>query len=96
MLIFLLICIIVLICSIAYLYIKLKSEKENKRKIEVEKLKLEKEKFSEKDLKFIEFTVDMYIKYSKEFGIHSNDQHEYIIGELERIKRQYLDEKMDN
>lgn len=96
MLIFLLICIIVLICSIAYLYIKLKKEREDKLKIELEKQKLENEKFSENDLKFIEFSVDMYIKYSKEFGIHSAEQHDYIIGELERIKQQYLNEKLDN
>lgn len=51
---------------------------------------LEKKEISQKDLQFLEFTVDMYIKYAKELDIHSGDQHEYIVKELERIRSKYL------
>jgi hypothetical protein len=42
---------------------------------------------SKKDLEFLEFAADMYIKYSHELKIHSKEQHEFIIAELERIRK---------
>lgn len=42
---------------------------------------------SKKDLEFLEFAADMYIKYSYELKIHSKEQHEFIIAELERIRK---------
>lgn len=85
----LLVFIIILASCCAYLYIKI-------RNLKLDKLKLEDEKISDNDLKFIEFTVEMYIKYSKEFGIHSEQQHEYIVKELERIRTKYLTKQIDN
>lgn len=83
MVIILLVCIITLIGGCIYLFLKLSKEK---KKI----VKLENEKISSKDLQFIEFTVDMYIKYAKDLDICSKEQHEYIVKELERIREQYL------
>ncbi len=75
--------IVVLVGSIIYLYLKFSNEKKIRTK-------LEKEKISTKDLKFIDFTIEMYIKYSKDLDIHSGEQHDYIIKELERIREKYF------
>lgn len=82
-------CILILLVGVIYLYWKYSNEKKLK-------INLEQKKIPEKDLKFIEFTVDMYIKYSKDLDIHSAEQHDYIVKELERIREQYLqNEKLD-
>lgn len=80
--------ILVLVLGIIYLYYKLINEKKIR-------IKLEKEKIPDNDLKFIDFTIDMYIKYSKDLDIHSGEQHEYIIKELERIRDQHLTNEKD-
>lgn len=88
--------VVILLCIAAIVFqyisakkkIKLLEEKFIELKKQFDELK-EKE-ISKKDLQFLEFTVDMYIKYSKDLNIHSKDQHEYIVGELERIRNKYL------
>jgi predicted Holliday junction resolvase-like endonuclease len=80
---FLLVLVIILTGSVIYTYFQYIAEK--KRRI-----KLEEDKISTKDLQFIEFTVDMYIKYAQELDIHSKEQHEYIVKQLERIRKKYL------
>jgi hypothetical protein len=45
---------------------------------------------NKKDKEFIEFTIDMYIQYSKELNIHSPQQHEKIIDQLSMIKNKYF------
>lgn len=40
----------------------------------------------DKDKDFIEFAIDMYIKYAPELNIHDEKKHEIIVGELEKIK----------
>lgn len=61
-----------------------------RRKIDLDLQEMFKQKISDKDLKFLDFTVDMYIKYAKELDIYSEHQHEYIVTELERIRTSYL------
>lgn len=46
---------------------------------------------SKKEKEFIEFAINMYIKYAEELGITSPEQHEYLVKELEKIKKLYLD-----
>ena len=46
---------------------------------------------SKKEKEFIEFAVNMYIKYAEELEITSPEQHEYLVSELEKIKKRYLD-----
>lgn len=50
-------------------------------------LSKEAELLSKKDLQFLEFTADMYIKYAKDLKIHSPEQHEFIVAELEKIRK---------
>lgn len=78
----------VLVGGIIYLYYKLSNEKKIRAKLEENKIPL-------KDLKFIDFTVDMYIKYSKDLDIHSGEQHDYIITELERIREEHFKNEKD-
>jgi len=80
---FLLVLVIILTGSAIYTYLRYIAEK--KRRI-----KLEEDKIPTKDLQFLEFTVDMYIKYAQELDIHSKEQHEYIVKQLERIREKYL------
>lgn len=75
--------IVILIVGIIYLYLKFSNEKKLR-------VKLEQEKIPSKDLKFLDFTTEMYIKYSKDLDIHSGEQHEYIVKELERIREEHL------
>jgi hypothetical protein len=51
---------------------------------------------SKKEKEFIEFAVNMYIKYAEELEITSPEQHEYIVKELEKIKKRYLNEQTEN
>jgi len=50
-------------------------------------LSSEAELLTKKDLQFLEFTADMYIKYAKDLKIHSPDQHDFIVKELEDIRK---------
>ena len=43
-----------------------------------------------KEKEFIEFAVNMYIKYAEELEITSPEQHEYLVKELNKIKKRYL------
>jgi uncharacterized protein YpmB len=45
---------------------------------------------SEKDKEFIKFTIEMYIEYANEFGIHSEKQHEKIVKKLQEINNKYF------
>lgn len=51
----------------------------------LKKLKQQPPLLSKKEIQFVEFTVDMYIKYAKELDIADEDQHEYIVEELSKI-----------
>ena len=46
---------------------------------------------SKKEKEFIEFAVNMYIEYAEELHITSPEQHEYLLKELKKIKKRYLD-----
>jgi hypothetical protein len=73
---------IVLLLVGLVIYLIDKNKKLNKQVIILSK---ELEFLSKKDLEFLEFTADMYIKYAKDLKIHSKDQHEFIVKELEEI-----------
>lgn len=45
---------------------------------------------TKKEMEFLEFTADMYIKYAKDLKIHSKDEHEFIVGELEKIREKLI------
>ena len=45
---------------------------------------------SKKEKEFIEFAVNMYIKYAEDLDITSPEQHEYLVKELKKIKKRYL------
>lgn len=51
----------------------------------LKKLKQQPPLLSKKEIQFVEFTIDMYIKYAKELDIADEDQHEYIVKELSKI-----------
>jgi len=57
------------------------------QKKKIEELKRQAIFLSKKDLQFIEFAIDMYVKYAIELNIASKEQHEFIVGELERIRK---------
>lgn len=44
----------------------------------------------DKDKEFVEFVIDMYIQYAKDLDIHSPEQHEKIVQQLEKIKNKYF------
>ena len=48
--------------------------------------------YLKKEKEFIEFAVNMYIKYAEELEITSPEQHEYIVTELKKIKKRYLND----
>ncbi len=58
-------------------------------------LSKEAELLSKKDLQFLEFTADMYIKYAKDLKIHSPEQHDFIVKELEEIRKK-IDPKINS
>lgn len=45
---------------------------------------------SKKEKEFIEFAIDMYIDYSEELKITSPEDHELIIKNLEKIKKEKI------
>lgn len=59
----------------------------------IEDLKRQAIFLSKKDLQFLEFAIDMYIKYAIELNIASKEQHEFIVSELERLRKE-IEEKM--
>lgn len=78
------------VITIGFLWLQIKKVKK-----ENEELKQQAIFLSKKDLQFLEFAVDMYIKYSVELKIHSKDQHQFIVAELERLQRM-LNEKINS
>jgi histidinol phosphatase-like PHP family hydrolase len=45
---------------------------------------------SKKEKEFIEFTINMYIKYGEELEITSPEEHDYIVKELDKLKNRYF------
>jgi len=45
---------------------------------------------SKKDIDFVSFAIKMYIAYAEEFNIGAGDKHEYLVEQLERIKKDSL------
>ena len=45
---------------------------------------------SEKEKDFIKFAIDMYIDYAKELNIYSEEKHELIVKNLNKIKEKNL------
>lgn len=97
MVIFFIVCTALFACSGAYYYHKFKQEE--KKILEEARIRKEIEdkynhllslQIPKKDIEFLEFTVDMYIKYAKDLKIYSETQHEFIVQELERIRIQHL------
>lgn len=43
--------------------------------------------FSDKEKEFIYFLVDIFSEYGKDLGIHSEEQHEQIVVELNKLKK---------
>lgn len=82
--------LLLLVVITVFLWIKLKKEIKEKEELKQQAIFL-----SKKDLEFLEFAADMYIKYSEELKIYSPEQHKFIIDELERI-RKILVEKINS
>lgn len=76
------ICLLLALLTIGFLFFRLKKEDEEKRKLKEQAIFL-----SKKELEFLEFAADMYVKYSEELKIHSKEQHEYLIAEIERVRK---------
>jgi len=68
------------------------------RKLKRQAILLSKEAnfLTKKELEFLEFTVDMYIKYAKDLDIHSKEQHDFIVSELEKIRKEKLLPKINS
>ncbi len=79
--------LIIAVGLIVYQFLRFK-KRISELRIEIDELK--KQQIPDKDIQYLEFTVDMYIKYAKDLDIHSKEQHEYIVNELERIRDKYL------
>lgn len=45
---------------------------------------------SDKEKEFIIFTMDIFIEYGEDLGIQSKEQHEKLVGELNKIKKNKL------
>jgi len=77
--------LLLLVVLVIYLLIK-------NRKLKQQAILLSKKSnlLTKKELEFLEFTADMYIKYAKDLNIHSKEQHDFIVGELERIRNEKL------
>ena len=86
--ILLIIAILLVGVTIFFLLKRIKDQKK-----ENELLKQQAILLSKRDLEFLEFAADMYVKYSIELKIHSKEQHEYLIAELDRV-RKILEEKI--
>lgn len=90
MIIALVVCIAIVAGCGAYYRYKFVTEKKKREKLEVKLAELISKQIPAKDLQFLEFTVDMYVKYAKDLNIYSESQHDYIVNELERIRTEYL------
>ena len=51
---------------------------------------------SKKENDFLIFVIDMYIQYAEELEINSEEQHDKIVMELNRIKKKHLKIKNDD
>ena len=49
--------------------------------------------FSDKEKDFIYFLIDIFSEYGKDLGIHSEEQHNQIIIELNKLKKRLSNEK---
>jgi len=76
------ICLLLALLTIGFLFFRLKKVDEEKRKLKEQAIFL-----SKIDLEFLEFAADMYVKYSEELKIHSKEQHEILIAEIERVRK---------
>lgn len=46
--------------------------------------------FSDKEIEFIVFVIDIFTQYGDDLGIQSKDQHKKIVEELEKIKTKHF------
>lgn len=76
------ICLLLALLTIGFLFFLWKKKDEENTKLKQQAIFL-----SKKDLEFLEFAADMYVKYSEELKIHSKEQHEYLIAEIERVRK---------
>lgn len=81
------ICLLLALITIGFFIVHLKKVEEEKRKLKEQAIFL-----SKKDLEFLEFAVDMYIKYSEELKLYTADQHQHIIAEMERLQKKLTEE----
>jgi competence protein ComGC len=44
----------------------------------------------DKDKEFIIFVIDMYVEYAHDLKIHSSEQHDKIVEQLNKIKNKYF------
>lgn len=84
---------ILLLLVVIIVYLIIQNRKLKRQAIILSK---EGEFLTKKELQFLEFTADMYIKYAKDLKIHSKEQHEFIVGELERIRKEKLFPKINS
>ena len=77
----------ILLLVVIILYLVYQNRKLKRQAILLSK---EAELLSKKDLQFLEFSADMYIKYAKDLKIHSPEQHEFIVNELEVIRKKIV------
>lgn len=84
------ICLLLAILTIWFLYFRLKKKNE-----EITKLKQQAIFLSKKELEFLEFAADMYIKYSDELKLYTPEQKEYLIAEIEKVRKK-IEEKINS
>lgn len=84
---------ILLLLVVLIIYLIIQNRKLNRQAILLSK---EANFLTKKELEFLEFTVDMYIKYAKDLDIHSKEQHDFIASELERIRKEKLLPKINS
>lgn len=77
------ICLLLALLTICFLFFSFKKKEEENKKLKKQAIFL-----SKKDLEFLEFAADMYVKYSEELKIHSKEQHEILIAEIERVRKE--------
>jgi Flp pilus assembly protein CpaB len=89
----LLVGIVALIGLVGYLLFQIKTLRQQVASLkEVERQSI---LLNKKELEFLEFTAEMYIKYAEDLNIHSANQHAYIVGELDRIRKEKLIPKIE-
>jgi len=45
---------------------------------------------SDKEKEFIIFVIDIFAEYGDDLGVQSKEQHNKLVGELEKIKTKYI------